>query len=153
VGDEPVAIVREWVQFLARDKLLGPSDPLFPRTEVRQDSGLHFAAAGLSRHHWETTSPIRRVFKEAFIAAGLPYFKPHSFRDTLTQLAERRCSTPEEFKAWSQNLGHEQVMTTFTSYGAVPGMRQAEIMRKLTRPKPAEADLLARIAELANSAR
>jgi integrase len=153
VGDEPLAIVRDWVQFLASDKLFGHSDPLFPRTEVRQDSDLHFAAAGLSRHHWETTSPIRRVFKEAFIAAGLPYFKPHSFRDTLTQLAERRCSTPEEFKAWSQNLGHEQVMTTFTSYGAVPGMRQAEIMRKLTRPKPAETDLLAKIAELANSAR
>jgi integrase/recombinase XerD len=153
VGEEPLAIVREWVQFLARDKLFGSADPLFPRTEVRQGSDLQFAAAGLSRQHWETASPIRRIFKEAFAAASLPYYNPHSFRDTLTRLAEQQCSTPEEFKAWSQNRGHEQVMTTLTSYGTVPGTRQAEIMRKLARPKPAEAELLARIAELASARR
>ena len=27
------------------------------------------------------------------------------------------CKTPEEYKAWSQNLGHEGVLTTFCSYG------------------------------------
>ena len=27
--------------------------------------------------------------------------------------------TPEEMKAWSQNLGHADVLTTFTSYGKV----------------------------------
>ena len=41
------------------------------------------------------------------------------------------CKTPEEFKAWSQNLGHEHVATTFTSYGSVPSHRQAEIFETL----------------------
>ena len=41
------------------------------------------------------------------------------------------CHTPEEFKAWSQNLGHEQVMTTFSSYGHVATDRQAELIRRL----------------------
>ena len=59
---------------------------------------------------------------------------PHSFRKTLAQLGERVRRTPEEFKAWSQNLGHEHVMTTFTSYGAVATSRQAEIIRRLNRP-------------------
>ena len=37
----------------------------------------------------------------------------------------------EEFKAWSQNLGHGQVLTTFSSYGMVAHHRQAELMRGL----------------------
>jgi integrase len=71
------------------------------------------------------------VFKEAFERAGLPYTNPHSFRKTLAQLGEQLCRTPEEFKAWSQNLGHEQVLTTFSSYGEVAHHRQAELIRGL----------------------
>ena len=37
--------------------------------------------------------------------------------------------TPEEMKAWSQNLGHADVLTTFTSYGQVPTHRQGELIR------------------------
>ena len=32
--------------------------------------------------HWSSAGPIRRIFKVAFTAAGLPYFNPHSFRKT-----------------------------------------------------------------------
>lgn len=60
--------------------------------------------------------------------AGLPYFNPHSFRKTLALLAGQQCRTPEEYNAWSQNLGHEDVLTTFRSYGDVSNYRQAEIM-------------------------
>ena len=59
----------------------------------------------------------------------MPYFNPHSFRDTLVQLGEKVCTTPESFKAWSQNLGHEGVLTTLTSYGQVSAHRQAELIR------------------------
>ena len=34
-------------------------------------------------------------------------------------------------KAWSQNLGHEEMMTTFTSYGKLDGYRQSEILNLL----------------------
>jgi hypothetical protein len=46
-------------------------------------------------------------------------------------LGETICTTPEQFKAWSQNLGHENVLTTFTSYGNVSDHRQAEIISDL----------------------
>ena len=59
---------------------------------------------------------------------------PHSLRKTLSQLGERICRTPEEFKAWSQNLGHENVLTTFTSYGEVSLHRQAELLKGLNDP-------------------
>ena len=53
------------------------------------------------------------------------------FRRTLAQFGERLCHTPEEFKAWSQNLGHETVLTTFSSYGEVARDRQAKLIRQL----------------------
>jgi hypothetical protein len=61
----------------------------------------------------------------------LPYFNPHSFRNTLAILGEKICPNPEAFKAWSQNLGHSHVLTTFTSYGAVASSRQTEILTSL----------------------
>ena len=67
--------------------------------------------------------------------ADLPYFNPHSFRDTLVSLAQKLCQTPEEYKSWSQNLGHENVLTTFTSYGAVQHQRQGEIFQELKSPR------------------
>ena len=67
------------------------------------------------------------------MGAGLPYFNPHSFRNTLVHLGQEVCRTPEEFKAWSQNLGHEKPLTTFLSYGEIEGHRQGEIIRRLSR--------------------
>jgi hypothetical protein len=66
----------------------------------------------------------------------LPYYNPHSFRNTLVRLGEQQCQTPEEFKAWSQNLGHEGVLTTLYSYGEVQDYRQAELLKKLREPRP-----------------
>jgi integrase len=134
VGDEVLSIVDAWVNFLLHEKLFGLSDPVFPTTRVGLNQDHHYQAEGLSRDHWSNATPIRLIFKQAFIAADLPYANPHSFRKTLAQLGERLCRTPEEFKAWSQNLGHEQVLTTFSSYGHVRSDRQAELIRSLGQP-------------------
>jgi hypothetical protein len=91
----------------------------------------HFENGGLDRKHWKDAAAIRRIFKESFEAAGLPYFNPHSFRNTLVRLGQKICSNPEAFKAWSQNLGHAHVLTTFTSYGTVASSRQDEILKEL----------------------
>ena len=80
--------------------------------------------------------------------ADLSYFNPHSFRNTLVRLGQSVCQTPEEFKAWSQNLGHEKVLTTFLSYGHVEGARQGEIIRGLTEPGD---ELPADVSELAKA--
>ena len=131
VGDEVQKVLQDWVEHLRIKLLWGEDDPLFPSTKVEVGPAQQFAANGLQRVHWRTTNPIRDIFKSAFVAAGLPYYNPHSFRDTLVGFAERRCRTPEEFKAWSQNLGHENVMTTFTSYGEVSETRVSEILSQV----------------------
>ena len=131
VGDDVCAILSDWVIFLRAQKLWSMDDPLFPATMVMVGAKRQFEAVGLARKHWSNAGPIRTIFKEAFTNSGLEYFNPHSFRKTLALLGGKRCKTPEEYKAWSQNLGHEHVLTTFSSYGGVNSHRQAEIIRSL----------------------
>jgi integrase len=135
VGEEVRVIVAEWVSYLRDEKLWGNDDPLFPSTRIELGPSRQFEAAGLKRAHWSTATPIRNIFREAFVNAGLPYFNPHSFRNTLVQLGQEVCKTPEQFKAWSQNLGHEKVLTTFLSYGEVGYQRQGEIIHDLAMPQ------------------
>lgn len=129
VGDDVEAIVCDWVTYLKSEQGFGPNDPLFPRTKVGPGPDKCFAVQGLDRECWSTAAPIRAIFKAAFQSAGLPYFNPHSFRKTLVRLGMEKCQTAEEFKAWSQNLGHDDVLTTFNSYGSIPASRQRELMQ------------------------
>lgn len=147
VGEEVRQIVADWVRFLREDKLWGNDDPLFPETRVVTGHECKFEAAGLDRKHWSTATPIRTIFREAFERAGLSYFNPHSLRKTLARLGEQCCQTPEDFKAWSQNLGHEKVLTTFMSYGKVATERQGEIIRGIGMPKPSKSPAVEDIAE------
>lgn len=135
VGLEIHRIVVEWVAYLREVLLWGNDDPLFPATRIALGNTLQFEAVGLERAHWSTAARIRTIFKDAFTNADLPYFNPHSFRNTLVRLGEVVCKTPEEFKAWSQNLGHDKVLTTFFCYGQVACDRQGEIMQGLATPQ------------------
>jgi hypothetical protein len=126
--------VVQWVDYLVTEKLWGPDDPLFSATQVAIGNMHQFEARGLARTHWKNGGPIRRIFREAFERAGIPYANPHSFRATLAGLGEKLCKTPEQFKAWSQNMGHEGVLTTFTSYGEVSRERQAHLIRSFNDP-------------------
>ncbi len=131
VGGDALEIVTDWCEHLRKQLLWSDDDPLFPKTQVGLGECGGFQAMGLAREHWSNTGAVRNIYKDVFHAAGLPYFNPHCFRDVLVRLGERICTTPEEFKAWSQNIGHERVLTTLTSYGAVPADRQAELIRGL----------------------
>ena len=149
-------IIMEWVKELRDVHLFGPDDPLFPATAMGIGEGGGFQPQGIARHGWASSGPIRDVFRKAFEGAGLPYFNPHSFRDMLVRHAMSLDLTPEEMKAWSQNLGHSDVLTTFTSYGAVPAHRQAELIRAAGR-KPAsdpldDPDIRALISKIRASA-
>ena len=124
VVDGATAIFKDWVEELKRDHHRGPTDPLFPATEMGLGPNGGFMPMGLSLRGWSSTEPVRAIFRRGFAAANLPYFNPHSFRDLLTHHAMSLSLTPEEMKAWSQNLGDAHVTTTLTSYGQVPTHRQ-----------------------------
>lgn len=133
VSDRALLFVRDWHGELVAEPTRGPGDPLFPATAMTLDESGSFAPAGLASNGWSGSGPVRDVFKRAFALARLPYFNPHSFRDMLVRHAMTLDLSPEAMKAWSQNLGHADVLTTFTSYGAVPGHRQGELIRAAGR--------------------
>lgn len=150
VGGGALEFVQDWIGELTRDHLWGPADPLFPATEMGLDENGGFVAKSLARKGWASSGPVREIFKRAFAAADLPYFNPHSFRSMLVRHAMTLDLSPEQMKAWSQNLGHADVLTTFTSYGSVPVHRQGELVRAAGSQETRKIDpaLIAQVAEL-----
>lgn len=138
VGADIQQIVVEWVTYLRAERGFGPDDPLFPKSRVAPGPDLKFAPIGLECAHWTNAGAVRTIFRRAFARAGLPYYNPHSFRNTLVQLAYELRLDAEKFKAWGQNMGHESILTTFSSYGAIPSHRQAQIIRGLASGGPSE---------------
>ncbi|KMK68598.1 site-specific integrase [Puniceibacterium sp. IMCC21224] len=134
--------VRDWILELRTQHHFSDSDPLLPKTRVGVGTSRQFSALGIDRAPWASPSSAARVFKQAFVDAGLPPFSPHRVRDTLAELAKDHCRTPEDYKAWSQNMGHDDVLTTFRSYGSVAPGRQVDLLARFRKrgPLPEEDD-------------
>jgi len=146
LGDDLQAIVIRRIEELRTEHLFGPNDPVFPKTRVSVDNDKSFRATGIEAAHWSDASPVRAIFRRAFANAGLPNFPPHSFRHTLGHLMQTVCRTPQQIKAWSQNLGHENVATTLTSYGTIDPHQQGEVIGAISlSPTEQDSDLLAKI--------
>ena len=127
VGNDIEQIVIDWVKFLREEKLYSDNDPLFPRTKLAHNKDFCFEAQGLEPTSWKSTTQIREIFKNSFAKYQLPYYNPHSFRDTLSMLGKKTC-TLEQYQAWSQNLGHSKMSTTLDEYGNISTHRQFELI-------------------------
>lgn len=136
IGQNVEKIVRDWIAELKDEHFFSASDPLFPKTDVGVGSSRRFEVLGICRKPWSSPSSAAAIFKQAFRDAGLPPFSPHRVRDTLAELAKEYCRTPEDYKAWSQNMGHEDVLTTFRSYGSVATGRQVEMFARFRKGGP-----------------
>ena len=128
VGDDIRQIFLDWLEHLERELLFRPTDPLFPTTSI---IAAIYGEHRLTRNHWQTSDPIRSICRRACVRAGVTYFPPHTVRRTLAILGERKCTSAEEMKAWSQNLGHLEFLTTMLSYGGLSDRRQAQVMSQI----------------------
>ena len=124
-------IVLEWLRYAQDELKLKTSDPLFPKTlVVPNPESMAFEAQGLSKEHWAGAQPVREIFKAAFKAVSLPYYNPHLFRKTVCKWGLKNLS-PFEFKALSQNIGHEHAMTTYNSYAKIPEDEQLDAIANI----------------------
>ncbi|SPH24388.1 Tyrosine recombinase XerC [Defluviimonas aquaemixtae] len=145
IGTEIEEIVRDWISELKAVHRFGDSDPLFPKTLVRVGPSGQFEVLGITRERWAGPSSAAQIFKRAFAAASLPPYSPHRVRDTIVELANEHCRTPEQIKAWSQNMAHDDVLTTLRSYGTVSSGRQLELLARFRQPDNDEGcDLIER---------
>jgi integrase/recombinase XerC len=116
VGKEIETVVFEYVSYLREELGFCDEDPLFPKTHRTQDESDRFVWEGLTKEHWANAGPVRKIFKEAFVAAGFAYRSPHRVRNTLMARASELGLSGKELKAWSQNLGHEKLATSVNCY-------------------------------------
>ena len=130
VSQQIEEIVLSWLQYLRERLNFDGEDPLFPKTAMAHDENDCFTPDGLTREFWSSAEPVRKVFRTAFERAGMPNYTPHSFRRTLVSIAYQRELSPAHLKAWSQNLGHESMLTTLTSYGNIGVHQQGELVKK-----------------------
>lgn len=128
VCPEAEEVFAQWVGTLRTQMLYGPNDPLFPRTKVELGAAGAFEAVGLDRVPWSGAGPVRKIVGTAFSGAGMPAYGPHSFRHLLARLGEENTDTIEAFKAWSENLGHDDMLITLTSYGRVSDSRRRDLL-------------------------
>ena len=119
-----------WVDYLRKDKLFSDGDALFPKAERRLVDGC-FTFDTLSRENYANASAIRDTIRNAFTSVQLPRYTPHLFRKTLAMLSNDLCDTMEQMKAWSMNLGHENIATTVSAYMPVSTQRQGEVIKSL----------------------
>lgn len=119
-----------WFADLTENRRFGPGDALFPKQEIACRDG-RFTPDGCRKETCANAQIVGKVIGAAFTRAGLHPFVPHSIRRTLAMLGNRLCKTMEEHKAWSQNLGHENIATTVSAYMPVGRERQGELIRNL----------------------
>lgn len=125
----------EWVNYLREDMLFGPDDAVFPKPMIEVVKGLGFQQTGLSGETYTNANAFRQMIKTTFVSAGLHPFFPHSFRKTLIKFGDQACGTREQFKAWSMNMGHDNINTTIGSYLQISVERQGELIKQLNQMK------------------
>lgn len=134
-------IVDGWLEYAANELGFKPDDPLFPKQLVETNPAtLQFEVKGLSREHWASTQPVRQILFYSFTEAGLPYYHPHSFRKMLLIWALEHCSQLE-FKAISQNVGHDNAMTSYNSYGTLSEYQRRQAIRNIGQGKTDISDV------------
>jgi integrase len=131
INDYLKTIFKDWVRLLKEEKMYDGNMPLFPNTKLSFTENDQFNRAELDNAPWKSTTCIRSIVKEAFNAAGLEYYNPHSFRNSIVDWGYPLCKSAQDFKALSQNLGHNNIMTTFTSYGTIDERDQGRIIKRL----------------------
>lgn len=147
-----ISYVVEWAKYLKEVKMFNNADPLFPSTKVEQMSETEyiFEVKGVEPIYWKSTSTIRKIFEERAKKADLPYYSPHKFRHTATREATDSCKNAEQIKAVSQNLGHEHVSTTLSTYGRLHNNRVIEVISDLNFKKNNEDEIKEQIKKLAS---
>ena len=122
-----------YVKYMREGLLFGPEDPLFPKPKMTIGNSGGFQVKGLSHDMYASANALREMLGQSFEASGLTKYPPHTFRKTITKWGQGYYSSPEAFKAFSQNLGHDSVKTTMDSYCPASQEEQRRLIRTKTK--------------------
>jgi len=126
----------EWVDYLVNEKKFEKRNPIFPATliETGLENNVNYRNTGKVKPvFWQSSGVVRGILEKRFQEANVKYYHPHTVRHLLVKIFAKARLTEEEKKAISQNLGHEDVGTTFGSYGyhKIEEDRQIDVVRNI----------------------
>ena len=103
------------------------------KVENGKDNISFYSTGKVEAKFFQNSNSLRKIFEKRFKQAGLEYYHPHTFRHSWVKEMAKLPLTEEEKKAISQNLGHEDVSTTFGNYGygKMEESRQIELMKSI----------------------
>jgi integrase len=131
---EPEKYFLEWFDHLEA-KGAHPDDTIFSSTlKGFSSSNNSYNKTLVSSDSWSDAGGARKIFEKRCQNAGVPYYHPHSFRHLIVSMMSKTRLTEEEKRAVSLNLGHENVGTTFGSYGygSMNSHDAVKIVQKIT---------------------
>lgn len=103
--------------------------PLFPRI-ISSFTTEGLPCLILEKEFIRSQTVIRSIFKQAFYANQLPYYKPHTFRHAITRKMMHSPKSPLLISNLAQNLGQEKDQGVIISaYGASPEHERAGILK------------------------
>jgi integrase len=115
--------VADW-QLELRKRGFHDDDPLFPDDKTLAPNNRPYGRLS----PMSSTYAISRAFKKASSEIGLS-FSPHSAKHCIGLLGWDFCRTPEQTKAWSLNMGHENEAITEKYYSKIHPDRIEEIFQ------------------------
>ena len=125
----------EWFDYLEKQKKFKPNDPIFPATKIEngKENISYYNTGEVENKFLKGSGSLRKIFEKRFKNVKIKYYHPHTFRHFWVKEISKLPLTEEEKKSISQNLGHENVGTTFGSYGynKIEEKRQIEVMRSI----------------------
>lgn len=133
--NEPLKYFLEWFDYLKEKKKFNPENPLFPATKIEngKENLSYYNTGQVEPIFWQSSSSPRKIIEKRFKEAGIKHYKPHALRHSFIKRFQNLPLTEEQKKAISQSLGHEDVRTTFGSYGygKIPYDKQIEIIKNI----------------------
>ena len=109
--DKYLKYLIEWVNILKIDYGFTDADPLFPK--INEYAG----GIKVRNEFYGDASKYNFLYTKICKKVGIKVYHPHCFRHYSIAEALKYVRTGEQFKALSQNIGHEDIITILEQYG------------------------------------
>ena len=131
-NEEYYQILIEWIQELLNAGF-NDDDPLFPVAAIeKKEDMLEFEISNGFIKEFLSVSSAEANIKKLFINAGYGDYHAHSFRDSHIHYASEMARSPNDLKAISMNVGHENIGITLKYYSVLSSNDVHERINALT---------------------
>lgn len=135
---EYIDIIVNWVNLLIKDYKFDKSAPLFPKITIDfKDTSKYIVTKEFYKKQGSISSILRKRFKNI----GQKRFSAHKFRHLALDTAFGLIRSGKQFKAISQNVGHESMTTALKHYANMAPHEYKEIIRNIV-PDDSEERLI-----------